>query len=72
MNFHRGQEGILDIVGVEAKEVKNCDIIQSIVGRVVKCRGGEMADAHGLGPCVRKDLQVQVLSPAHVLPVYFA
>ena len=28
------------------------------------CRGGGMADAQGLGPCVRKDVGVQLLSPA--------
>ena len=31
------------------------------------CRGGEMADTLGLGPSVRKDVEVQILSPAPIL-----
>ena len=29
-----------------------------------ECRSGGMADAHGSGPCVRKDVEVQLLSAA--------
>jgi hypothetical protein len=38
--------------------------LETVIILLQKCRSGEMADAHDSGSCIRKDVEVQLLSPA--------